>query len=1305
MGSRGGGRRRRGYGPTGFEEAGGYMAAKIAKLEHQYEDSVTADGEEERKGLFSGVAIFVNGYTEPTAEELKRVMMVHGGTYHHYYSRSKTTHIIANNLPDTKIKNMNTERIVSPKWITDSLSAGHLLDYTKYILYGHQSRSQPRLQFKAVPSPKKSVGESSGTMKQEPSSPEKRKLESCQKVVSSAMDDDSVEHNIKTERPDSKDTKAGAESESEQDKHTVTAPNAPSTSTSSSTFHKSPLKGHAMSTANPRFLTEFYSNSRLHHISTMGAMFKAYVNELQNKCDGFPGRDKLKSWLRSRNPSQDPPQPSGPPPKSKRVIMHIDMDCFFVSVGLRKHPELHDKPVAVTHARGNPQGQAREGMDRQYELNFYKQRAEKKLKAKIQAAGCKVTEMVKSDIKEAVDDAEDAEQTDRNPDKKFSTIHLIDETSSMSEIASCNYEARKAGVKNGMFLGPALKLCPSLQTIPYDFEGYKEVSYKLYDIVASFTHDIEAVSCDEMFVDLTELLHSCHVSPMDFTTYLRERVQKETGCPCSAGLGPNMLVARMATRLAKPNGQHWADPQDLTHHMKDHKVTELPGVGWSTGRQLEAEGLMTCGDLQQCSLSHLQTLFGPRTGQSLYNYCRGVDSRLVKSEHVRKSVSAEVNYGIRFTCHSDAYKFISELAAEVESRLLAIKMKGKCITLKLKIRAKDAPVETAKFMGHGVCDNIAKSASLNCATSSADVIERETLVLLKQIKSPPQDFRGVGIQVSRLEPECGAKPLGASIKSFLLAARQKSSSVGTNATGSPGAKISPVGTVSNLSREKNAVVTPAEGAEKSPDSPMKNFLLRAKRKTFEIGTSSTSAEDMDIHSTPESSMSKKENAAMAVVKSSSEHRPGHPGHDTGQPSDTGHVLPVSHTPTSTTNSNSNEAKSIDMEVLLALPEDMRDQVIAEYQQQGYIIPALPGGRGSKSSHRGSAAEAQPGTSGLLMPEESRRQEASNIIQPAAAADGPQTSFSDTARGNNSQLRGRDVHREVATNNQSAPLPVLEEASGFGEIGDATNSNSNFSAVSENAYDSPLITSFSQVDSSFLEAIPEELREELRQDLERRKQAREAAPPLPGARSVRGSLVGSGNGRGRGRGRPRGRRGRGSKADSRQVGEEGLVTLTSLILGNAEPQNFRIKKNISVGKKGCVPPEPQRPASAMSPSKEIKEEPKMDTMPYSPSAGTSELLPTSDERKEEQKIRAEVVPDLCGMRSLPDVKSVIQAWVASCACPEDEDADILGSYFTSLITHHDLEKLDCLIKYLYRTGISHNILDVYQWPYISPQENC
>ena len=91
------------------------------------------------------------------------------------------------------------------------------------------------------------------------------------------------------------------------------------------------------------------------------------------------------------------------------------------------------------------------------------------------------------------------------------------ELSSMSELASVSYEARSMGVKNGMFLGPALKLCPNLKTIPYDFEGYQEVAHALYNSVARFTLDIQAVSCDEMLVDLTELLNSCYVTARDFS--------------------------------------------------------------------------------------------------------------------------------------------------------------------------------------------------------------------------------------------------------------------------------------------------------------------------------------------------------------------------------------------------------------------------------------------------------------------------------------------------------------------------------------------------------------------------------------------------------------------------------------------------------------------------------------------------------------------------------------------------------------------------------------------------------------------
>lgn len=403
-------------------------------------------------------------------------MMVHGGTFHHYYSRSKTTHIIASNLPDTKVKNMNTERIVSPKWITDSLHAGYVLDYTKYLLYTNQSGSQPKLPFKPLTVDKT----------------EKIKLDASSSVLSEKEVSLETQSAIEVHEASNDDQTFNI-----SDPLSLTSDNSgdkanPDTTKNQITSGESPTKGHAMSTANPKFLTEFYNNSRLHHISTMGAIFKQYVNELKRKGSTFPGRKRLMEWLKTSAKNTTIPHVNkGFKPKSKRVIMHIDMDCFFVSVGLRKHPNLRGKPVAVTHAKGNGMTQAREGRDRQYELNYYKERAEKKLMKKMKPTNqAPLVNKETFDISDEESTGEPAKPTTPSKDKKFSSIPLIDETSSMSEIASCSYEARKAGVRNGMFLGPALKLCPGLQTIPYDFEGYKEVSYKLYDIVARLVFQV-----------------------------------------------------------------------------------------------------------------------------------------------------------------------------------------------------------------------------------------------------------------------------------------------------------------------------------------------------------------------------------------------------------------------------------------------------------------------------------------------------------------------------------------------------------------------------------------------------------------------------------------------------------------------------------------------------------------------------------------------------------------------------------------------------------------------------------------------
>lgn len=89
---------------------------------------------------------------------------------------------------------------------------------------------------------------------------------------------------------------------------------------------------------------------------------------------------------------------------------------------------------------------------------------------------------------------------------QISPMKLASFFNSMSEIASCSYEARAVGVRNGMFLGPARKLCPDIHCVPYQFNEYRKVSQRLYDILVTYSHEIEAVSCDEAYIDVSETM-------------------------------------------------------------------------------------------------------------------------------------------------------------------------------------------------------------------------------------------------------------------------------------------------------------------------------------------------------------------------------------------------------------------------------------------------------------------------------------------------------------------------------------------------------------------------------------------------------------------------------------------------------------------------------------------------------------------------------------------------------------------------------------------------------------------------------
>ncbi|GAB0100180.1 DNA repair protein Rev1 [Sergentomyia squamirostris] len=605
---------------NGFAQFGGYMEAKISKLEQQFAESAKTSGIQ-KSNLFSGVSIFVNGHTNPSAEALKVIMMEHGGVFHQY-ERSHTTFIIASNLPDVKVrKMMPSKTIIRPEWVVDCVKEKKILDHKKYLYDFNHKVSQPKL-----------LAFTGGAGK------------------------DTGFSEVRT-------------------------------------------------AVNPNFLSEFYNNSRLHHISTLGLTLKDYVNELREKHSGdFPGREDLKDLKRDDSGA------------STKFIMHIDMDCFFVSVGLRSRAHLRGLPVAVTHSKGGRNPVSTTGQ----------------ITEELLAWGDR--EVADENLKNILG---------TNPSKSLS----------LSEIASCSYEARAKGIKNGMFMGTALKLCPDLQTIPYDFDQYREVSYILYNSISKYTLDIEAVSCDEMFVDLTNLLRSTGVRCEDFVSHIRSEIRNATNCPCSVGIGGNRLLARLATRKAKPDGQYFFPADNVLKLMEDIHLKDLPGVGYSTFDKLKEKGLTTCGHLQKIPLVQLQKDFPGKSGENLYNLCRGEDNRPLNFTRQRKSVSTEVNYGIRFTRKTELETFLKQLCEETSKRLREVGLRGKSVTLKLMIRAQDAPVETAKFMGHGICDHITKSASLPGFTDDPEAIFRAVWRISEELSVDPAELRGIGVQVTKLSKQ------------------------------------------------------------------------------------------------------------------------------------------------------------------------------------------------------------------------------------------------------------------------------------------------------------------------------------------------------------------------------------------------------------------------------------------------------------------------------------------------------------------------------------------------------------------------
>lgn len=210
---------------------------------------------------------------------------------------------------------------------------------------------------------------------------------------------------------------------------------------------------------------------------------------------------------------------------------------------------------------------------------------------------------------------------------------------SRSVLCTANYEARKFGVRSAMPSSQAVRLCPQLLLVPPNFELYRTESRAVRAILERFTDRIEPLSLDEAYLDVTDCKeHNGNATKIAHA--IRKMIFEERQLTASAGIAPNKLLAKIAGDWRKPNNQFTIQPHEIESFMPALPVEKLFGVGKVTAAHLHAKHLKTCGDLQKLSHVELQKLFG-RRGGDMYEQCRGIDQRDVKTEWVRKSLTVE----------------------------------------------------------------------------------------------------------------------------------------------------------------------------------------------------------------------------------------------------------------------------------------------------------------------------------------------------------------------------------------------------------------------------------------------------------------------------------------------------------------------------------------------------------------------------------------------------------------------------------------------------------------------------------------
>jgi DNA polymerase-4 len=321
-------------------------------------------------------------------------------------------------------------------------------------------------------------------------------------------------------------------------------------------------------------------------------------------------------------------------------------------------------------------------------------------------------------------------------------------------VTTANYPARRFGIRSGMALAQAARLCPDCTFLPTDFAAYRAASHRFKAAIATVTDRIEDRGIDEVYVDLSDLVAESEA----IGTAIKVAIREATALTCSVGIAPNKLLAKIASDLDKPDGLTCMGMDDVERRIWPLPAGRINGIGPKAAERLQAMGIGTIGDLAAADPVRLQRQFGLGYARWLIDAAHGRDDRPLSYGGEPRSRSRETTFDrdLVWGRHGDE---IREIVGELSGQLARDLQRGRhaARTIGIKLRLADFSIVT-------------RDLSLARVTDDPLDIERAALACLARIpfardtrtrpgeSTPRIAIRLIGVRASAIGPRIEAEP-------------------------------------------------------------------------------------------------------------------------------------------------------------------------------------------------------------------------------------------------------------------------------------------------------------------------------------------------------------------------------------------------------------------------------------------------------------------------------------------------------------------------------------------------------------------